>query len=97
MNSKSKEKVVAAFRKLFRSSDKISEQEPTLNGSSNSPSHKILGKHRPDAVKPVEAPLPEKPGTSHRNNASSFFKSKKSSGNTPQVSIFCFNLLNSRK
>lgn len=91
MSNRSKEKVVAAFRKLFRSSDKISEQEPNINGSSNSPSHKILGKHRPDAVKPVEAPLPEKPGTSQINNASSFFKSKKASGNSSQVSsIFVF-------
>ena len=89
MSTRSKEKVVAAFRKLFRSSEKINEQEPADGSSTSSPSRRLLGRnHRPDAVTPAEAPAPEKPGTSQINHANSFFKAKKSSGNCSQVNIF---------
>lgn len=81
MSSRSKEKVVAAFRKLFRSSEKITEQEPGDGNSTNSPSRRILGRHhRPDAVTPAEVSVPDKPGTSQTNNAKCFFKAKKQSG-----------------
>ncbi|XP_014206968.1 ubiquitin-conjugating enzyme E2Q-like protein CG4502 [Copidosoma floridanum] len=72
------------FKKLFRSSEKISEQE-TANGlSTNSPSRRFLGRHhRSDVVTP-EVPVPEKPSTSPTNNANSFFKAKKSSGSSSQ-------------
>ena len=84
--------VVAAFRKLFRSSEKINEQEPADGSSTSSPSRRFLGRHhRPDAVTPAEVPVQEKPGTSQINNANCFFKAKKSSGSSSQVSP-CFAL-----
>ncbi|XP_011506087.1 PREDICTED: ubiquitin-conjugating enzyme E2Q-like protein CG4502 isoform X2 [Ceratosolen solmsi marchali] len=85
MSTRSTEKVVAAFRKLFRSSEKINEQEPDDGSSTNSPSRRILGRHhRPDVVTPAEAPLLDKPSTSQMNNANCFFKAKKSSENCSQ-------------
>lgn len=89
MSTRSKEKVVAAFRKLFRSSEKISEQEPADPSSTSSPSRRLLARHhRPDAVTPAEPPALDKPSTSQINHASCFFKAKSTSsnGNCSQVS-----------
>ncbi|XP_063984318.1 ubiquitin-conjugating enzyme E2Q-like protein CG4502 [Diachasmimorpha longicaudata] len=84
MTTRSKEKVVAAFRKIFRASDKITDQEGA-SSSTSSPSRRILGRHhRPDVVTPSDAGLPDNPGTSH--TGSCFFKSKKS-GNCSQAPI----------
>ncbi|XP_008553463.1 ubiquitin-conjugating enzyme E2Q-like protein 1 [Microplitis demolitor] len=66
MTTRSKEKVVAAFRKIFRSSDKITSHhnQEDASSSTNSP-RRLLGRHRPDAVTPAEAGhLKEDPGTS---------------------------------
>jgi hypothetical protein len=98
MSTRSKEKVVAAFRKLFRSSEKINEQEPDDGSSTNSPSRRILGRHhRPDVVTPAEPPVPEKPSTSQTNNPNCFFKAKKSSGNCSQVSLSLSSLFKRSK
>lgn len=65
MTSRSKEKMAAAFRKLFRSSDKMSEGEGS--GSTNaqaksngSPARRLLSRHR-DIVTPAD---PDTPGAS---------------------------------
>lgn len=85
MTTRSKEKVVAAFRKLFRTSEKINEQEGAGGSSTNSPSRRLLSRHhRPDAVTPAEGNLSENPGGSHTSHASCFFKSKKSTGHCSQ-------------
>ncbi|KAK0083781.1 hypothetical protein PV325_008239 [Microctonus aethiopoides] len=87
MTTRSKEKVVAAFRKIFRSSEKISEQEGASGGSTNSPSRRILPRHhRPDAVTPSDGALPDNPSTSH-TGICLFKSSKKSNGNCSQSSI----------
>lgn len=59
MSSRSKEKVAAAFRKLFRSSDKVVEGETGSGGqkSSGSPARRLLSRHR-DIVTPSEADAP---------------------------------------
>ncbi|XP_014469347.1 PREDICTED: ubiquitin-conjugating enzyme E2Q-like protein CG4502 [Dinoponera quadriceps] len=85
MTTRSKEKVVAAFRKLFRSSDKITEQEGA-SGSTGSPSRRLLSRHhRPDAVTPAASSMPENSGSSRADHGSCFFKSKKSSGTSGQT------------
>lgn len=77
MSTKSKEKVIAAIRKLFRSSDKIAEPEGA-SGSTNSPSRRLLNRHhRPDIVIPVDDPMPENPDSTHVDR-NCFFKMKKS-------------------
>ncbi|XP_024943334.1 ubiquitin-conjugating enzyme E2Q-like protein 1 isoform X2 [Cephus cinctus] len=82
MTTRSKEKVVAAFRKLFRSSEKITDQDGA-GTSTSSPSRRLLSRHhRPDAVTPSESTLQENPGTSHTGNC--FFKTKKSTENCSQ-------------
>ena len=84
MTTRPKEKVVAAFRKLFRPTEKIGEQEGAGGSSTSSPSRRLLGRHhRPDAVTPADVALPENPGASHA--VSNFFKTKKSTGNSSQV------------
>lgn len=67
MTSRSKEKVAAAFRKLFRSSEKIGEGEgPSKNGAAatGSPSRRFLRGYR-DVVSPAAGPgsLPTSPAT----------------------------------
>lgn len=59
MSSRSKEKMAAAFRKLFRSSDKVVEGETGSGGqkSSGSPARRLLSRHR-DIVTPSEADAP---------------------------------------
>ncbi|KAF7384007.1 hypothetical protein HZH68_014764 [Vespula germanica] len=86
MSTRSKEKVVAAFRKLFRSSEKLAEQEGASDSSTNSPSRRLLGRHhhRPDAVTPSDSSMSENPGTSHTAHGSCFFKTKKSSSTSSQ-------------
>ncbi|XP_018046709.1 PREDICTED: transmembrane protein 231-like [Atta colombica] len=77
MSTKSKEKVVAAIRKLFRSSDKIAEPEGA-SSSTNSPSRRLLNRHyRPDAVTPMDGPILENTDSTHADR-SCFFKAKKS-------------------
>lgn len=95
MSTRSKEKVVAAFRKLFRSSEKLAEQEGASDSSTNSPSRRLLGRHhhRPDAVTPSDSSMPENPGTSHTAHGSCFFKTKKSSSTSSQVLHLIFELL----
>ncbi|CAG5097149.1 Similar to CG4502: Ubiquitin-conjugating enzyme E2Q-like protein CG4502 (Drosophila melanogaster) [Cotesia congregata] len=88
MTTRSKEKVVAAFRKIFRSSEKITSHhnQEDASSSTNSP-RRLLGRHRPDAVTPAESHLKEDPGTSTHRLCTC--KSKKSHlGNCPaQTSI----------
>ncbi|XP_043467785.1 ubiquitin-conjugating enzyme E2Q-like protein CG4502 [Leptopilina heterotoma] len=85
MSTRSKEKVVAAFRKLFRTSEKINDQEGAGGSSTNSPSRRLLSRHhRPDVVTPAEGTLSENPGASHTSHANCFFKSKKSTGHCSQ-------------
>lgn len=88
MSTRSKEKVVAAFRKFFRSSEKISEQDGA-GSSTSSPSRRLLSRHhRPDAVTPTDASsLSDNPGASNSNHGNCFFKSKKSASNPTQVHI----------
>lgn len=86
MSTRSKEKVVAVFRKFFKSSEKISEQDGA-GSSSNSPSRRLLSCHRPDVVTPSEGSISDNPSTSHANSGSCFFKSKKSSGGSSQGAI----------
>lgn len=86
MSTRSKEKVVAAFRKFFRSSEKISEQEGA-SSSTSSPSRRLLSRHRPDAVTPSDGGLPENSAASNSNHGSCFFKSKKSTGNPAQSTV----------
>ncbi|XP_012226889.1 ubiquitin-conjugating enzyme E2Q-like protein 1 isoform X3 [Linepithema humile] len=77
MSTKPKEKVMAAIRKLFRSSDKIADQEGA-SGSTNSPSRRLLNRHhRPDVVTPADGPLPENADPTHADR-NCFFKMKKS-------------------
>ncbi|XP_076390348.1 ubiquitin-conjugating enzyme E2Q-like protein 1 isoform X3 [Megachile rotundata] len=84
MSTRSKEKVVAAFRKFFRSSEKISEQDGA-SSSTSSPSRKLLSRHhRPDAVTPADGVLSDNPGASDSSHGNCFFKSKKSSGSSTQ-------------
>lgn len=84
MSTRSKEKVVAAFRKFFRSSEKISEQDGA-SSSTSSPSRRLLSRHRPDAVTPTDGALSDNPGVSNSNHGSCFFKSKKTTNNSTQV------------
>ncbi|XP_053983567.1 ubiquitin-conjugating enzyme E2Q-like protein 1 isoform X1 [Hylaeus anthracinus] len=87
MSTRSKEKVVAAFRKIFRPSEKISEQE-AASSSTSSPSRRLLSRHhRPDAVTPSDGALPENSGASNSNHGSCFFKSKKTTGNSTQGAV----------
>lgn len=80
MSTRSKEKVVAAFRKLFRSSEKISEPDGA-GGSTSSPSRRLLSRHhRPDAVTPSEGA--DNLGAGNSNHG--FFKTKKSAGSSAQ-------------
>lgn len=90
MSTRPKERVVAAFRKFFRSTDKISEQEGPSN-STSSPSRRRLNRHhRPDVVTPATGSIPENPGSSHIDH-SNFFKTKKSSGNSVQVRMYRYS------
>lgn len=67
---------MAAIRKLFRSSDKITEPEGA-SSSTNSPSRRLLNRHhRPDAVTPMDGPILENPDSTHADR-SCFFKAKK--------------------
>ncbi|KAJ9598515.1 hypothetical protein L9F63_010805 [Diploptera punctata] len=86
MSSRSKEKMAAAFRKLFRSSQKIGDPEGAVggqgcSGGSGSPSRRLLSRHgyHRDAVIPAEGSL-ELPAPSSRKSVADLFKSKKSSG-----------------
>ncbi|KAK1138119.1 hypothetical protein K0M31_002603 [Melipona bicolor] len=88
MSTRSKEKVVAAFRKFFRSSEKIAEQDGA-GSSTSSPSRRLLSRHhRPDAVTPTDASsLSDNPGASNSNHGNCFFKSKKSASNPTQGTV----------
>lgn len=70
MTSKSKEKMAAAFRKLFRSSEKVSEEDGGSGGDKHngSPARRLLPRHR-DTVSPAEPSPPQV-------HSSSFFKKK---------------------
>lgn len=87
MSTRSKEKVVAVLKKIFRPSEKINEQEDDSSSSTSSPSRRILTRHhhRPDAVTPIHPTLSDNPGTSH--TGMSFFMSQKSNGNCSQPPI----------
>lgn len=65
MTSRSKEKVAAAFRKLFRTSEKIGDGEgPSKSGPGGSPGRRLLRGYR-DVVSPAGGPgsLPSSPAT----------------------------------
>ena len=86
MSSRSKEKMAAAFRKLFRSSQKIGDPEGAVggqgcSGGSGSPARRLLTRHgyHRDAVIPAEGNL-ELPAPSGRKSVADLFKSKKNSG-----------------
>ncbi|KAL0101827.1 hypothetical protein PUN28_019161 [Cardiocondyla obscurior] len=88
MSTKSKEKVVAAIRKLFRSSDKIAEPE-VASSSTNSPSRRLLNRHhRPDVVTPMDGPILENPDSAHIDRTCSF-KSKKSTKDNNECRSTC--------
>lgn len=78
MTSRSKEKMAAAFRKLFRTSGKIRSPERAAGNSSKSesPARRLLrhGIHR-DQVQPVDVPT-DSPNA-NRKSGGLFFKSKK--------------------
>ena len=84
MTSRSKEKMAAAFRKLFRSSEKIAESDSGAGaassqgkGSGGSPARRLLGRHglHRDVVTPSDAESPENnPGASR--NSGTVFKKK---------------------
>ncbi|PSN50873.1 Ubiquitin-conjugating enzyme E2Q-like protein [Blattella germanica] len=89
MSSRSKEKMAAAFRKLFRSSQKIGDPEGAVggqgcSGGSGSPARRLLSRHgyHRDAVIPAEGnhglDVPA-PSNSGRKSVADLFKSKKSS------------------
>ncbi|XP_020283115.1 ubiquitin-conjugating enzyme E2Q-like protein CG4502 isoform X2 [Pseudomyrmex gracilis] len=74
MSTKSKEKVLTAIRKVFRSSDKIADQEGAST-STSSPSRKFLNCHHSDTVSPADAPILENPDSLHVDRTC-FFKKK---------------------
>lgn len=83
MTSRSKEKMAAAFRKLFRSSEKIAESDSGAGGASSqgkgsgSPARRLLGRHglHRDVVTPSDAESVENnPGASRNSNGSVFKK-----------------------
>ncbi|XP_034945313.1 ubiquitin-conjugating enzyme E2Q-like protein CG4502 [Chelonus insularis] len=82
MTTRSKEKVVAALKKLFRTSEKISNQEDA-SSSTNSPSRRILSRHRSDAVTPSENAI-DNPGSSHTKLCSC---KKKKHGNCSRIPV----------
>ncbi|XP_015519349.1 ubiquitin-conjugating enzyme E2Q-like protein 1 [Neodiprion pinetum] len=87
MTTRSKDKVVAAFRKLFRTSEKISEQDGASGGPTNSPSRHLLSRHhRPDVVTPSNSGPQEMPGCSS-HSSSYFFKAKKSGASCSQTAV----------
>lgn len=87
MTSRSKEKMAAAFRKLFRTGKLRSPERAAGSSSkSESPARRLLrhGIHR-DQVQPVDVPT-DSPSANRKSGG--FFKSKKvssSSSNTPSV------------
>ncbi|KAL0273577.1 UNVERIFIED_CONTAM: hypothetical protein PYX00_006214 [Menopon gallinae] len=86
MTSRSKEKMAAAFRKLFRSSGKIRSPEKVPSSSSSkseSPARRLLrhGIHR-DQVQPVDVPT-DSPSDNRKSGG--FFKSKKVSSSPGRV------------
>ncbi|XP_077284842.1 ubiquitin-conjugating enzyme E2Q-like protein 1 isoform X2 [Arctopsyche grandis] len=85
MTSRSKEKFTAAFRKLFRSSEKIGDGEGAAGGPSGSPARRGIlrhGYHR-DGVRPVEgaASMPASPA------AAAFGKQKGAEAPPPPKSV----------
>ncbi|XP_046675583.1 ubiquitin-conjugating enzyme E2Q-like protein 1 [Homalodisca vitripennis] len=80
MTSRSKEKMAAAFRKLFRSSDKLVEGEGGSGQakSGGSPARRLLSRHR-DIVTPAEAGPLEPPARA------GLFKKKPAPGATPET------------
>lgn len=82
MTSRSKEKMAAAFRKLFRSTGKIRSPEKGASSTSNneSPARRLLrhGLHR-DQVQPVDVPT-NSPINGKKSKG--FFKSKKVNSGT---------------
>lgn len=85
MTSRSKEKMAAAFRKLFRSSEKIAESDSGAGATSSqgkgsgSPARRLLGRHglHRDVVTPSDADSAENnPGASR--NSGTVFKKKPS-------------------
>ncbi|XP_066597361.1 ubiquitin-conjugating enzyme E2Q-like protein 1 isoform X1 [Prorops nasuta] len=80
MTSKPKDKVVAAIKKFFRASEKISDKDGASSSSGSPPRRILTLHHRPDVITPAEDSL-ESPGTSQTGHSNFFFKSKKH-GNT---------------
>ncbi|XP_011640817.1 ubiquitin-conjugating enzyme E2Q-like protein 1 isoform X2 [Pogonomyrmex barbatus] len=89
MSTRSKEKMMAAIRKLLRSSDKIAESEGA-SGSTNSPSRRLLNRHhRPDAITPMDGPIPENPDSTHPDRSCFFKASKKSTKDNNECKAPC--------
>jgi len=98
MSSRSKEKMAAAFRKLFRSSQKIRDPEGAVGGqacssNSGSPARRLLSRHgyHRDAVTPAER-SPGLAGPSSSSGSCKYvadlFRSKKTgSGNSDKQSL----------
>ncbi|XP_066597365.1 ubiquitin-conjugating enzyme E2Q-like protein 1 isoform X2 [Prorops nasuta] len=76
MTSKPKDKVVAAIKKFFRASEKISDKDGASSSSGSPPRRILTLHHRPDVITPAEDSL-ESPGTSQTGHSNFFFKSKK--------------------
>lgn len=82
MTSRSKEKMAAAFRKLFRSSEKIAESDSGAGAASSqgkgsgSPARRLLGRHglHRDVVTPSDAESADHAGASRNSNSSAFKK-----------------------
>lgn len=92
MTSRSKEKMAAAFRKIFRSSEKISESDATGSGATGqgkgngSPARRLLSRHtyHRDVVTPTESSPLDNPGAS-RTTGSVFKKKNTSSSSQPEL------------
>lgn len=101
MASRSKEKVAAAFRKLFRSSDKIGEASggaakngPVAGGGS--PGRRLLRGYR-DAVSPAGGSLPSSPANSASTSASASAKKKTASASDAAAAVAAAKTVRARR
>lgn len=81
---------MSAIKKIFRTTEKINNNEENAGSSSKSPSSRKISDvyHNPEVVPPTDGNSIEIPGTSHTENC--IVKSKKKTGNRSQV---CYNYL----
>lgn len=103
MTSRSKEKVAAAFRKLFRSSEKIGDGEGSSkntakNAATGSPSRRFLRGFR-DVVSPAQGPvsLPSTPTSTNSGTTNSSKKKQEPSHVAHQKSVRARRLMKELK